>query len=59
MELLGTEPAFNIIGEKGQRIYARNYAMPSSFIAKESKNVNSFPASGNIFLQTRARSPAR
>ena len=46
MELLGTEPAFNINGEKGQRIYARNYAMPSSFIAKESKNVNSFIAEG-------------
>ncbi len=46
MELLGTEPAFNIYGEKGKRIYARNYAMPSSFIAAESENYNSFIAEG-------------
>ena len=46
MELLGTEPAFNLYGAKGERIYARNYAMPSSFIAKESKNINSFIAEG-------------
>ena len=46
MDLLGKDPAFNISGEKGKRIYARNYAMPSSFIAKESKNINSFIAEG-------------
>ena len=46
MELLGTEPAFNLYGEKGKRIYARNYAMPSSFIAAESENYNSFIAEG-------------
>ncbi len=46
MDLLGKEPAFNIYGEKGKRIYARNYAMPSSFIARESKNINSFIAEG-------------
>ena len=46
MELLGTDPAFNIYGEKGKRIYARNYAMPSSFIAAESENCNSFIAEG-------------
>ncbi len=46
MELLGTEPAFNLYDDHGKRIYARNYAMPSSFIAKESKNVNSFVAEG-------------
>ena len=46
MELLGTEPAFNLYGEKGKRIYARNYAMPSSIIARESKNKNCFIAEG-------------
>ena len=46
MDLLGKEPAFNLYGEKGKRIYARNYAMPSSFIAAESKNVNSLIAEG-------------
>ena len=46
MELLGKDPEFNIYGEKGKRIYARNYAKPSSFISKESKNVNSFIAEG-------------
>ena len=46
MELLGENPEFNIYGEKGERIYARNYAMPSTFIAKESKNSNCFIAEG-------------
>ena len=27
-------PAFNIYGSAGRKIYARNYAMPSGFIAK-------------------------
>ena len=48
MELLGTDPAFNLYGSKGERIYARNYAMPSSFIAKESKNVNCCEIYGNL-----------
>ncbi len=46
MELLGENPEFNIYGEKGKRIYARNYAMPSTFISKESKNSNCFIAEG-------------
>ncbi|MBQ7872168.1 MAG: glucose-1-phosphate adenylyltransferase [Oscillospiraceae bacterium] len=46
MELLGENPEFNIYGEKGKRIYARNYAKPSTFISGESKNVNSFIAEG-------------
>ena len=46
MELLGENPEFNIYGEKGKRIYARNYAMPSTYIAKSSKNSNSFIAEG-------------
>ena len=46
MDLLGKNPAFNLYGEKGNRIYARNYAMPSSIIARESKNRNCFIAEG-------------
>lgn len=46
MELLGTDPAFDLSGDTGGRIYARNYAMPSSFISKKSKNVNSLIAEG-------------
>ena len=46
MDLLGKNPAFNLYGEKGNRIYARNYAMPSSIIARESKNKNCFIAEG-------------
>ena len=46
MELLGTKPAFDLNDANGKRIYARNYAMPSSFIARESKNINSFIAEG-------------
>ena len=46
MELLGTNPEFDLNSEKGGRIYARNYAMPSSFIAKSSANKNSLIAEG-------------
>ena len=46
MELLGEDPEFNIYGEKGKRIYARNYAMPSTSIAKDSKHSNCFIAEG-------------
>ena len=46
MDLLSKNPAFNLYGEKGNRIYARNYAMPSSIIARESKNKNCFIAEG-------------
>lgn len=46
MDLLGTNPEFDLSMEKGGRIYARNYALPSSFIAKSSKNTNSLIAEG-------------
>ncbi len=46
MELLGENPEFNIYGEKGNRIYARNYAMPSTYIAKGAVTDNSFIAEG-------------
>ncbi len=44
MELLGKDPEFNLYGDK--RIYARNYAMPSTYIAAEAKTANSFIAEG-------------
>ena len=46
MDLLGDEPEFNIYGSKGRKIYARNYAMPSAFIAKGSEIADSFVAEG-------------
>lgn len=50
MDLLGTNPEFDLDMGKGGRIYARNYALPSSFISKSSKNTDSLIAEGcNIF----------
>ncbi len=46
MELLGEKPEFNIYGEPGKRIYARNYAMPSTFMSKKAKTDNCFIAEG-------------
>ena len=47
MELLGTEPAFDIRGDEKTRIYARNNAMPSSFIDEDAKTVDCFIAEGS------------
>ena len=46
MELLGKEPAFNIRGDERSKIYARNDAMPSSYIDEDAKTVNCFIAEG-------------
>ena len=46
MDLLGDEPQFNIYGSNGRKIYARNYAMPSAFIAKGAEISDSFVAEG-------------
>ena len=46
MDLLGDEPEFNIYGSNGRKIYARNYAMPSAFIAKGAEISDSFVAEG-------------
>ena len=46
MELLGKEPEFNIRGEERTRIYARNSALPSSYIDEDAKIYNSFVAEG-------------
>ena len=47
MELLGKEPEFNIRGDERSRIYARNSALPSSFIDENAKIYNSFVAEGS------------
>ena len=47
MELLGKNPAFNIRGDERSKIYARNNAMPSSYIDKNAKIVNAFVAEGS------------
>ena len=52
MELLGKEPEFNIRGDERSRIYARNSALPSSYIDEEAKTVNSFIAEGSEIYGT-------
>ena len=46
MELLGKEPEFNIRGDENTKIYARNSALPSSYIDDGAKTVNCFIAEG-------------
>ena len=46
MELLGENPEFDIYGDSKQKIYARNYAMPSSYIDRSAQISNSFIAEG-------------
>ncbi len=46
MELLGKNPEFQLRGDKRSTIYARNSALPSSYIDEEAKIVNSFVAEG-------------
>ena len=46
MELLGKEPAFNIRGDERSKIYARNSALPSSYIDEHATAVNAFIAEG-------------
>ena len=52
MELLGKDPDFNIRGEDRVRIYARNYALPSSYIDANAKTVNCFIAEGSEVFGT-------
>ncbi len=47
MELLGKDPAFNIRGDERSKIYARNNALPSSYIDEKAKTVNCFIAEGS------------
>ncbi len=46
MDLLGKEPEFELFCKDGNKIYARNTAMPSSFIAKTAQIHDSFVAEG-------------
>ena len=46
MDILGCEPKLNL-DDPENRIYARNYAHPSSFIAKGAEVVNSYVAEGS------------
>ena len=52
MELLGKNPEFDIRGTDRTRIYARNSALPSSYIDEEAKTVNSFIAEGSEIYGT-------
>ena len=46
MELLGKEPEFNLRGGKNETIYARNSALPSSYIDDDAKIFDSLVAEG-------------
>ena len=47
MDILGDDPKFDLFdGDK--KIYSRNYAHPSSYIAKGAKIVNSYIAEGSV-----------
>jgi glucose-1-phosphate adenylyltransferase len=47
MELLGKDPEFNIRGDERTKIYARNNALPSSYIDENAKIFNAFVAEGS------------
>ena len=46
MELLGKNPEFNLRGGKNETIYARNSALPSSYIDDDAKIVDALVAEG-------------
>ena len=46
MELLGKTPEFDIRGDERSKIYARNNALPSSYIDENAKIANAFVAEG-------------
>ena len=47
MDLLGKDPEFNIRGDERSKIYARNSALPSSYIDEGAKTVGCFIAEGS------------
>ena len=47
MELLGKDPEFNIRSDERSKIYARNNALPSSYIDENAKTINCFIAEGS------------
>ena len=46
MELLGKDPVFDLRGGKNETIYARNSALPSSYIDADASIANAFVAEG-------------
>ena len=52
MELLGKEPEFDIRGDERSKIYARNNALPSSYIDANAKISGSFVAEGSSVYGT-------
>ena len=52
MELLGKDPEFNIRGDEKTKIYARNNALPSSYIDAGAVTVNCFIAEGSEIYGT-------
>lgn len=46
MELLGKNPEFDLRGDERFKIYARNSALPSSYIDEDAKITNAFVAEG-------------
>lgn len=52
MELLGKDPEFQIRGDERHRIFARNSALPSSYIDEDAQIVNSFVAEGSEIYGT-------
>ena len=46
MELLGKNPEFNLRGGKNETIYARNSALPASYIDDDAKIINALVAEG-------------
>lgn len=52
MDLLGKNPTFNIRGNEHSRIYARNSALPSSYIDEQAVTANCFIAEGSEIYGT-------
>ncbi len=52
MELLGKEPEFDIRGDEKSKIYARNSALPSSYIDQGAVTANCFIAEGSEIYGT-------
>ena len=52
MELLGKDPEFNIRGDEHSKIYARNNALPSSYIDGGAVTANCFIAEGSEIFGT-------
>ena len=52
MDVLGKDPVFKLHGDEKSRIYARNNALPSSYIDADAKTVNCFIAEGSEIYGT-------